>query len=319
MKTLFTFLGLVSYSLYSWSQSSVTLQINHLLDGVTYQSEVQTSNDLDQPFMMDRLEYYLSNFKIVHDGGQEILIEDLYVIISLLEDFDPSLIDLGSHDIQHLESVSFHLGIEYDANHADPALWPADHPLAPRWPAMHWGWAAGYRFIALEGMCGPNVDQNLEFHVIGDEFFKEIPFEVNLSGQDDYLIEIDAAYNKLMDGVDISGGLILHGNLGEIMTVARNLSIGVFTLAGVVSTNDLDEINTFNVYPNPSHDGWIQWQIDASIDNFDVYIHDTMGRLTHRQKGEKTGSVQLENSGIYLLTIKDEQGSVMANQKVLVH
>lgn len=111
MKTIFTLLGLLTFSFYSFSQSSVSLQINHLLDGDTYQSEVEASNNLGQPFLMDRLEYYLSNFKIIHDEGQEILLEDLYVIVSLLDDFQPSLIDLGSHDIQNLESVSFHMGI----------------------------------------------------------------------------------------------------------------------------------------------------------------------------------------------------------------
>ena len=319
MRKLLYLLVFIFPAFTAFSQSSVSLQINHLLDGDTYQSEVETSNNLGQPFMMDRLEYYLSNFKIIHDGGQEILLEDLYVIVSLIEDFQPSIIDLGSHDIQNLESVSFHMGIEHDANHADPSLWPADHPLAPRWPAMHWGWAAGYRFIALEGMCGPNIDQNLEFHVIGDEFYKEIPFEVNLSGQDDYLIEIDAAYDRILDGVDISEGLILHGNLGEIKTVAKNLGLGVFSLAGVVSSEDHEVVNTFTVFPNPSHDGLINWELEASLDDFMVSIHDTMGSLLYQEKGANRGSIQLENSGIYLLTIKDSSGAILANQKVLVH
>ena len=150
-------------------------------------------------------------------------------------------------------------------------------------------------------------------------FFKEIPFEVNLSGQDDYVVEINAAYNHILDGIDISGGLILHGNLGDIKTVAKNLGVGVFTMAGVVSTTDHPGINSFSVYPNPSHDGRISWQLDTSIDNFDVFVYNTMGSLIHRQKGESAGSVQIENSGIYLLTIKDAKGAVMVNQKVLVH
>lgn len=184
---------------------------------------------------------------------------------------------------------------------------------------MHWGWAARYRFIALEGMCGPNIDQNLEFHVIGDEFYKEIPFEVNLSGQDDYLIEINAAYDRILDGVDISQGLILHGNLGEIKTVAKNLGLGVFSLAGVVSSEELEVVNAFTVFPNPSHDGLINWQLEASLDGFKLLFHDTMGRLIYQQDGVNRGFIQLDNSGIYLLTIKDQSGAILANQKVLVH
>ena len=39
------------------AQSSVNIQINHLLDGVQYENEVNTVNDLGNDFMIDRLQY----------------------------------------------------------------------------------------------------------------------------------------------------------------------------------------------------------------------------------------------------------------------
>ena len=41
------------------AQSSVNIQINHLLDGVQYENEVNTVNDLGNDFMIDRLQYYI--------------------------------------------------------------------------------------------------------------------------------------------------------------------------------------------------------------------------------------------------------------------
>lgn len=59
---------------------------------------------------------------------------------------------------------------------------------------MHWGWEAGYRFIALEGKSGPYVNQELQFHCIGDEFYTEFQFSVEMSGLDSYTLKLDAEY-----------------------------------------------------------------------------------------------------------------------------
>ena len=243
MKTTLQFIFLILCTLATTAQSTVNIQINHLLDGEAYENEVNSKNDLGNDFMIDRLQYYLSGFSITHDGGQVTEVDDLYVLVSLLESNDPTIIELGEYEIASLESVNFFFGIDEQANHADPSLLHPSHPLAPKFPSMHWGWSAGYRFIALEGKSGPNVDQELQFHCIGDEFYKQMEYPVTMSGENSYTVKVDAEYKNLLEGIDISGGLILHGNLGEIQTLATNIGEKVFTTSGTTSTIDSELVN----------------------------------------------------------------------------
>ena len=104
-------------------------------------------------------------FTFVHDGGQQTAIPEAYVLANgFVDGLHASR--RGESGVNAVEDLMFNVGIDPDNNHADPASWPADHPLAPQVPSMHWGWAAGYRFVALEG---GTADANLEIHALGDD------------------------------------------------------------------------------------------------------------------------------------------------------
>ena len=47
--------------------------------------------------------------------------------------------------------LAFQLGLPAVVNHGDPGQWPARHPLNPIVNGLHWGWAGGYVFAAIEG------------------------------------------------------------------------------------------------------------------------------------------------------------------------
>ena len=47
--------------------------------------------------------------------------------------------------------LEFQLGLPAAVNHGDPGQWPAGHPLNPIVNGLHWGWAGGYVFAAIEG------------------------------------------------------------------------------------------------------------------------------------------------------------------------
>jgi hypothetical protein len=227
-----------------------------------------------------------------------------------------TLIALGNVDAENIENIRFKLGIDEEANHADPSLWPEGHPLAPRFPSMHWGWAAGYRFIALEGKSGPNVDQELQFHCIGDEFYQSIPFSVNVNNTTNYTLELNAAYENILKGIDISGGFILHGNLGEIKSLAVNLQREVFTQAISTSVQDDESITEFKVYPNPSADGKFRFDINAT-NNVRLEVWDAVGKGIY-QGDVNTRQIQINNAGFYIALLRDEMGKVLATRKVVV-
>jgi len=318
MKTTIHLLLLLFYVFTTSAQSSVSIQINHLLNGEDFEANVTSQNDFGNAFMLDRLEYYLSGFAITHDGGQVTEVDDLYVHVDFVNKKNYTTIDLGEFDIDNLESVSFFFGIDEEANHGDPSLWPSDHPLAPKFPSMHWGWAAGYRFIALEGMSGPNVDQDLQFHCIGDEFYKKMEYPVSMSGEDAYTVEIDAEYNNLLSNIDISGGLIIHGNLGAIKILATNLREKVYTMATSTSTSDSELVKSFEAYPNPVIDGIFTIETDVLTSNNSINIYDAMGREVKRINAEKSRIINLTEKGMYFIALTDFAGNTLATRKIIV-
>ena len=320
MKTALHLFFICFFSITLSAQSTITIKINHLLNDEVFELNVDSKNDMDNDFKVDRLEYYLSTFSITHDGGEVTPIEDLYVLVDMgnkVGEVSPTLIELGELDVQNIESVNFYFGIDEEANHADPALWPIGHPLAPKFPSMHWGWAAGYRFIALEGLSGPNVDQELQFHCIGDEFYEEMSFPVSMSGKDEYTIEIDAEYSNLLSQIDVSDGLILHGNLNEIQTLATNLKEKVFTAAEVTSVDDSELVKSFEVFPNPSSDGFISLKTNAAGNNNVVKIFDAMGRSV-LSTSMNMNNIEIQQSGIYYVSLMDNQGKTLATRKVII-
>ncbi len=48
--------------------------------------------------------------------------------------------------------LRFFVGLDEKLNHADPAEFPAEHPLNPNLNGLHWSWQGGYIFLAVEGM-----------------------------------------------------------------------------------------------------------------------------------------------------------------------
>jgi cytochrome c peroxidase len=49
------------------------------------------------------------------------------------------------------DRIRFQIGLSPEVNHQSPAGYPAGHPLNPEVNGLHWGWAGGYVFFAVEG------------------------------------------------------------------------------------------------------------------------------------------------------------------------
>jgi hypothetical protein len=115
------------------------------------------------------------------------------------------------------------VGIDEETNHADPSPYPASHPLGPKNPDMHWGWAGGYRFIALEGFVDSNGDDipenTFQFHGLGDEllFSSILTLPENHHPASEVLV-INLDYNKLFNSITMTGNLI-HHNSGKLNSV----------------------------------------------------------------------------------------------------
>ena len=156
-------------------------------------------------------------------------------------------------DVQNVEAITFSVGVPQAVNHLDPAVYPAGHPLSPQNPSMHWGWTAGYRFAAIEGVAGTNFSQSFEIHALGDGNYKTQTLGASAEqvDADTRVIHLRADYTQSLKNVNVSGGLVVHGATGAAITVLNNFKNVVFTAAASAVTDPAFR-GAFSVWPNPA-------------------------------------------------------------------
>jgi hypothetical protein len=290
----------------------------------------------DQPFALDevtpgngyyfkvaRLQYYVSEITITHDGGQVLPLTDLWLLVNPATD---SIYDLGVLDIEQVESIKFSLGVDPDHNHLDPASYPAGHPLAPQNPSMHWGWAAGYRFIAFEGLAGgsaTNPNNVFEIHSLNDGNYKTLTLSTGAELVGNTLtIHLKADYKGLLTGINVGGGVISHGSGGASATLMNNLKNVVFSsqTSGII---DPAFTGSFRVMPNPAPSGIsrLSYELHSGL-AYTLTLTDLNGRLLFlKTLAAGSQSVALDgpnlNAGVYFLHLWQDNQPVAVEKLVI--
>lgn len=309
MKTILT-TTLVALALTSIAQTSVKFGINHQLKGEKFDVLTVASNAEGDEFKLYRVSYFISGIEISHDGGENIKLPETYLYV---DGFRQEVFELGEHEIGNVDSIIFYLGIDSATNHSDPAQWPADHALAPKFPAMHWGWQAGYRFLAVEGNAGEELKTNFQAHAVGNEFYFKMAIATQAKQTDEEaIIALNADYEGLLDGIQLSSGFISHGNEGEAITAMENLRDRVFTSNdGVLSTPKQLTESAFSLYPNPVTAGVLYLNLDdqSSIERIEVV--DVLGQTVATQVlSADSPRLNISKPGSYWVIAYDNNGSV---------
>jgi len=245
ISTLFILLVGLSCSIQA---KNITLNLQHFVgeSSMLINSEYQSIEGTT--FKITRCQYYISEIQLIHDGGQTTDLTDVYVLANGNQNVygGADIYELGDYDIENLEAVNFFVGVPESINHADPSAWGNGHPLAPQNPSMHWGWASGYRFIALEGRSDPEGDGSLqaifEFHAVSDSYYTPVSVETTgINEGDDLTISLNVDYNMMLEEVSLAG--IVHGTGPDNARIMDNIeNNAVFTEAAPVLPQETFEI-----------------------------------------------------------------------------
>lgn len=314
-KVLPLFFLLVGFTLFG--QQNVRLQIEHQLNGNPFTTSYVAQNDLGDDFKTTRLQYYIAEIVLVHDGGQFTPVTNTWFLVDATQAFDESL---GSFPISNLEAIRFAIGVEQPTNNQDPASYPSAHPLAPKNPSMHWGWQAGYRFVCMEGTSGTGTSQVYEIHALGNNNY--ITQQINTVGMmqtNDLIVSLSADYAKAVEGIDLSNGLIRHGTSLESADLLDNFSLHVFTSHdGNGSNLSQEEIELFaqpTVYPNPS-----LGEFNISLyGEWNYQLIDLMGReiLSGNHLGQNgVLTINVNEAGVYLLRLTNSAGKSLTQKLI---
>lgn len=320
MKKFFIFAFLLSVVSIQ-AQQAIILKINHKLGNQPFAFNQAAINNLSHDFNLNRMQYYLSKFAIIHDGNQVSYTDTVFALVDAASGV--TSIHLGNYtSINSIEGIRFGIGVKSPENNQDPSLWPASHPLSPKIPSMHWGWASGYFFVALSGNSSPSLNQTLEVHALGNTnyFTKTIMTSYTVvNGQK--VVTLNADYTESLKNISISGGLVVHGTSGAAATLMTNFRDYVFSPVQTVGLNE-NEINESNIsiYPVPSN-GDVIFDLTGSNlpSNASINITDITGRVVkHTSAGFPVSTVNITEKGVYFASITSGE-KVIATRKLVIY
>lgn len=309
--------------------AKVNLQINHKLGNEVFGYNQSTKNNLNNSFELSRMEYYLSDFTIIYDGGKRVKIESSYMLITASKNsITNQIVDLDTKglSITNIEGLEFGVGVPAPVNNDDPTKWPASHPLAPKSPSMHWGWASGYRFVALEGRTGVNLNGTCEVHALNNENYKLTTINTNTKSDDngDFTVVFDADYTRALENIDISGGLINHGGVDEAVTLLNNFRELVFTPVIISSVEESNFITNVNIFPNPNSGNFSLDFSKLSLDNENkavnnIKIYDNLGKLLKviKDVNSQILNINIEQKGSFVIGLYNNNELLLSKNVVI--
>ena len=207
---------------------------------------------------LSRAEFYISDVALQRPDGSLLPLLDYYLLVNAAQ--PGASFSLGAWPVTAVQGVTLHLGVPPSVNHSDPSLWHGTHPLAPQDPSMHWGWSAGYRFLAIEGEVDNDGDgtpeTHFEFHNLGDVLYRTLELKGNKAAENGMLtLQFALDYAQLFKNIALTGDLLLHGSAAPNIAMMDNAATQSFlALLPTSATNEvLDNSLLITASPNPAH------------------------------------------------------------------
>jgi len=300
------------------AQTTVKLKFNQKLETGAFTFNTQKASNLGENYTIKRLQYYVSQVVLVHDNGLLDTFKGKYLLIDPSK--DTATITLGDLTFTNIEAIQFSIGVDNATNHKDPSLYSANDPLSPKSPSMHWGWASGYRFLAIEGKCGNSMNLNYELHGLGDGNYFSIRIPVTAADDNGAkLITLNADYSQVLKSISVKNGVIAHGEDAEDLKALQNMRDLVFTSTtgqgNVLKTNKVVPVSQLLLYPNP-----VRANEKISLDqgdNLTYNIYNICGSLV-QTIATGTAAFKIMEAGIYQIIATNNFGITVASGKLIV-
>lgn len=318
-KQIFFAIALMFVVTISKAQKNVILTISHKLGTSNFAFNQTAQNNLMQDFRITRVDYYISGIKIIHDGGLETNVPSHYILAK----GSSNVVDtLGNFNVTNVEGIKFSIGVEAPINNADPSLQPSGHPLSYQNPSMHWGWASGYRFLALEGKTGSGFATTFEMHgLFNTNYFQQTVMAVGVNSGSDVYINLDADYTQALRDINLTTGPIDHGTNATDLKALQNFRDSVFKPGtGIPSSiNNIDDNLSVNIYPNPTTSMlFIDFNDQKNIANR-VLMIDMLSQVVLETTLSNKNEISIGNAakGVYLLQFYNFNNNV-ATRKIII-
>lgn len=201
-------------------QATVGMEFNYLVNGMAFDTaQLYDINGTAVKFTI--AQFYVGGIVIADISGEETTLEGKYLLVKP----NAGLQEVGKMKPGHAHEVKFFIGVgptENNQTETDFTSRKADDPLSVQFPAMHWSWLTGYRFIRVDGKVDTNgdgtPDETMAFHIGTDPFLTNLQFTAHKDlkdGMNHLNFKFDLA--RLFDGIDLSKDYVTHtGNNPEL-------------------------------------------------------------------------------------------------------
>lgn len=253
------------------------------------------------------LRYYISGVTLHLTDGKNVSFPETYILVDIR---DVQRYPIGDADVSSgIDSITFHIGVDKERNHLDPTTYPEWHPLALKNPSMHWGWAAGYRFVTYEGMGGTSagsLSAAFQIHSLDDKLYTSCT--VALGGMVANEIPLVANYERLLKNIDVSRGLINHGSEDEAATLMVNMGARTSPVyTAYLPTSITEAILPLPIFPNPAHDVILLPAGAAAVAFYDN--HGACVQRVHVGSSVNVVSVSALAQGTYQVQVQYDDGT----------
>ncbi len=305
MKKLILFLLISTFSLTS---KEVVLKVNHLLNGEKIILEDQVYQFHINEIKFSNIMYYMMNIELIDNNGNSIICPEKYHLI----DAHKSEYQLGNVNIENINSIKFNIGVDKETNHSDPSLWPNDHPLSLEYSIMHWGWAAGYRFVLLDGFVNDIFNRWLngfQYHLVGNQYFSTVSLN-NVQPtitENQIIIELNVELALVLDNVNVASNNFIHGSGGANDVIANNIKNKNVFQSAISSVKNL--YPDLKIAPIPATD-FISLELgNTNLQNLTFKVFNLNGKFISDFTPILSNSLDISNltKGTYFLNVYKNQ------------
>lgn len=178
-------------------QYNLDVQIEHYFNDskIVFDSETYF-NEFGNELSVSKLRYLISDIRLTDEFGNIKHFENQYVYIDASKNRDT--FTLFGIDAGNYTNLTYNIGVDSLANHSNPTLLYADHPLSLIVHNLHWGWIDGYIFFSLEGNLHYQGNKQLfTYHLGFDRNLKTISLDNSFRIDDNSKLELKFDLAKL--------------------------------------------------------------------------------------------------------------------------
>jgi cytochrome c peroxidase len=151
MKWAFAIFLFVLGALNLTSAATLEIQITPKFSGQDLQpASFRYQTSAGETYSVTRLSYLVSDFELQRSDGSWLEFSNSVAWLDFVQNHDS--LRLENIPSGEFSTIRFLVGLNTNLNHANPAKFPAGHPLNPDVNGLYWGWQGGYVFLAFEGL-----------------------------------------------------------------------------------------------------------------------------------------------------------------------